>query len=551
MRIASAGKRHGEADEIELFTAVSGAVSARIRRNGGFLHLHSAVNPEAEASYCTPPALWADLVVLLGSGLGYHLDPSLCGLGEHAEILLIDRYAPCVEACRKRMQSTIPNRIHAVSGETDGWPRIVAEAVRPARTIQVIRHPASYRANKDFYDMVARALNIRKVNESGTGGGLLFYGSFFLEEELKNALRRTEGGVSLFEYGAMKDCAQLEAHLERAVQEFRPAFILSVNMKGFDANGAVPEIARRYGVPLVIWFVDDPHPILIPQAAFVNGSMVALSWERAYLPWLDRKGFGATGYLPLAGDPDLFAGADTHAFAGVGFVGSAMGQGYRGTIASQFLWNDALGGIADSAARKLLEDRSLKASDAIRSACEGLQTTLPFSDGKNLTWFTSYCIHTASMLRRRELIGACIPHGVATFGDIEGWRELFGARITCHGDIDYRTRLGSIYRGIAVNLNITSRQMPTAVNQRTFDIPLSNGFVLSDRQGDCEELFSPDETALYGSKEELIDKLVYFRTHKEAADRITRKARARILSCHTYDHRIAAIKSFIAKLSAA
>ena len=155
------------------------------------------------------------------------------------------------------------------------------------------------------------------------------------------------------------------------------------------------------------------------------------------------------------------------------------------------------------------------------------------------------------MLRRKDLIGACIPHGVATFGDQEGWRELFGERITCHGDIDYRTRLGSIYRGIAVNLNITSRQMPTAVNQRLFDIPLSNGFVLSDRQGDCEELFSPDETALYGSREELIDKLSFFRTNKEAADCITRNARARILSCHTYDHRVSAIKSFIAKLSAA
>ncbi len=549
MRIDPARKPPGRAGELELFTAASGALSARLHRGGGLLHLHSSVNPEAEATYYEPLTMWADLVVLLGCGLGYHVDPFLDGLGADAEILLVDFYAPCVERVRRRLSTRIPNRLHIVSGERSDWRPVVETAVRSARSVQIIKHPASYRANKDFYDGVAEALRPgRRTSAGGGGGGLLFYGSFFLEEELKNALERTEGGVALFRYNDIRDSVQFGARLERAIQERRPAFILSVNMKGFDANGAVGEIAARCGVPVVVWFVDDPHPILVPQAAFVNDAMIGLTWERAYLPWLGKQGFGATGYLPLAGDPSLFNGTDIPVFhAEVAFVGSSMGRAFLEKIASQFLWDGRLGPLAAETARLLLADNGLDAFRALRCACRNAGVPLPFSDAKNLTWFISYCIHTASMLRRTELVGACIPRRIAVFGDPEGWREIFGEGLPCHGDIDYRTRLGGIYRGIDINLNITSRQMPTAVNQRLFDIPLANGFVLTDRQADCCELFSPDETATYGSREELVDKLSFFRSHPEERRRISRLARARILSCHTYDHRVSAIGAFVAR----
>jgi spore maturation protein CgeB len=153
------------------------------------------------------------------------------------------------------------------------------------------------------------------------------------------------------------------------------------------------------------------------------------------------------------------------------------------------------------------------------------------------------------MLLRKERIGACIPLGLHTFGDPEGWNDLFGAERgpTAHPDADYRSELAAIYRSIAINLNITSCQMPTAVNQRVFDIPLCGGFVLSDRQSDCDELFAPGEAALYSSKEELIDKIAFFRVNEDERRRISARARARILSCHTYSHRLETIESLISR----
>jgi spore maturation protein CgeB len=108
-------------------------------------------------------------------------------------------------------------------------------------------------------------------------------------------------------------------------------------------------------------------------------------------------------------------------------------------------------------------------------------------------------------------------------------------------DIDYRGGIADIYRSIAVNINITSCQMPTAVNQRVFDIPLCNGFVINDTQSDLDELFAPDEIVVYKSKEELISKIAFYRARETERRAVTQKTRARILSEHTYAHRVDAI----------
>ena len=109
---------------------------------------------------------------------------------------------------------------------------------------------------------------------------------------------------------------------------------------------------------------------------------------------------------------------------------------------------------------------------------------VPYSDRRNRTWFRSYIIHTASMMRRKQVIAPLVSSGIQTFGDPEGWRDLCGDNLKTNPDIDYRADLSQIYRNIEINVNITSCQMPSAVNQRVFDIPSCGGFVISDMQDD-------------------------------------------------------------------
>ena len=89
-----------------------------------------------------------------------------------------------------------------------------------------------------------------------------------------------------------------------------------------------------------------------------------------------------------------------------------------------------------------------------------------------------------------------------------------------------------------MNLNITSAQMPSAVNQRVFDVPLVGGFVLTDAQSDLQELFEPTELATFHSAEELVDKARYYLHHAQERLRISQAARAKILQRHTYVHRL-------------
>jgi spore maturation protein CgeB len=224
-----------------------------------------------------------------------------------------------------------------------------------------------------------------------------------------------------------------------------------------------------------------------------------------------------------------------------------MGRAFLDTITSQFLWQNELEPMVVVAAKLLLEQRKSPVRFIIEEACRKTGIEFPFADDKNSTWLCSYIIHTASMLLRRELITACLPLGIRTFGDPEGWKALIGNAAPTWPDIDYRNEIGRIYRAIDININITSCQMPTAVNQRVFDVPLCDGFIINDHQPDLDELFASDETVMYRSKEELIAKIGFFSAHETERAAIAQKARTRVLAQHTYSHRIASLRSMLCR----
>jgi spore maturation protein CgeB len=86
---------------------------------------------------------------------------------------------------------------------------------------------------------------------------------------------------------------------------------------------------------------------------------------------------------------------------------------------------------------------------------------------------------------RRDPIRKLIPYGLEVRGD-DGWREV------CERPgpaISYRYDLPVFYRRCMLNLNATSLQMPTAINQRVFDCPAAGGFPLTDVQAALDDLF--------------------------------------------------------------
>jgi spore maturation protein CgeB len=218
---------------------------------------------------------------------------------------------------------------------------------------------------------------------------------------------------------------------------------------------------------------------------------------------------------------------------------------FAGNIRGKFQWSDSLTPLAERMAGILVENSRYDVLESLDSVSRELGVPLPFADSRSRMWLAAYVIHLASMKKRQAAIGALIPVGVETFGDPDGWRKLFGDAIHTHPNVDYRRELASVYRNILVNVNITSCQMPTAVNQRVFDIPLASSFVITDRQPDLAELFDESEVATYGSTKELAEKAAFFVGHQSERDRIATAAKAHILGEHTYEHRVKSILAAI------
>jgi spore maturation protein CgeB len=405
-------------------------------------------------------------------------------------------------------------------------------------------HPEFYTAALDLL------FSKRPASPSSTPAvrdrAILFHGNFFLEEELYNAMNRCSVEPILFAYNNNRSMAVYEDELQRLIQCNRPSFLLSVNMKGFDANGALEDMTARMGVPVVVWFVDDPRPILMHRLSFVKNNMLAACWEKTYLPYLRESGFSKAVYLPLATDPQLFSPNAEAPRTKLGFVGSAMVDYYSGNIIEKFLWSDRLSALADQVSDRILADPFIPVEKEIHACSKALNLSLPFSDTRNLTWLQTLCIHRASMKKRKSIVGGLFNEGIETFGDPRGWKSLLGDSVRTHPNIDYRSGLARTYRDICLNINITSCQMPSAINQRTFDIPCCGGFVASDNQKDLHELFDVDREAVaYEHILDLKDKLRYFWSHEAKRRQIIKAARARIISEHTYVHRIGSIAGLL------
>lgn len=544
---------------LQLFTASSGKLSAKVATANGVRHLHSTVKPEAEADLYNSLEWYGDIIVFAGIGLGYHLNKAILTLPPSALCVVLDFYEECIHHARESTFITIPNKtVFISSSDTKENHQCFDSIVKTevGKTIQIVKHPASFDCNRQFYENEINKISFLLFGNNKTAfhvpsnKGLLFFGDFFLEEEIKRAIALQGLTPVVFAYKKHLYPQDYESTLNKIIQQEKPDFILSVNMKGFDSTGEIGRIAKRMSIPILVWFVDDPHPILLNQQSPDYSDMIAFCWEKTYLTFLKESGFSRVSYLPLACDPSMFTYIPGQTIVTqLGFVGTSMLDDFAGKIKGKFLWSDSLQPLVQTATQEILSDPAFDIHTTVVSLSRKTGVKLPFSDTKNLTWLCSYIIHTASMEKRKAVVENLLPLGIELFGDPQGWKTLFGENIKAHPNLDYRHELAAIYHQTKVSINSTSCQMPTAVNQRVFDIPMTGGFVLSDNQKDLFELFEENEIAVYHSAGDLVEKAKYFISHESKRLKISERARNKILQKHTYSHRMTTIFSSLSKFT--
>lgn len=522
-----------------LFESQSGTLSAKIDyTDGSAIHLHSLVDPESECAYFSDLTIWGDVVILEGSGLGYHLTNALTTIHSKVPIVLLEYYAQCADICAQRIKELCGITPVVITSDSRMNESEANDVITSGRLIQIIKHPASYSANREFYDGLLSSVNLKKSRNSSKKAAALMSGTFFLQREICNAVEKSSDRYVSFNYANLNSIVEYENTIQYCIQNEKPDMFISVNMLGFDGNGIFPEYCRRYGIPIAVWFVDDPRPILLSQKRFITSDMTAFCWERDYLEVLRNAGFSNVHYLPLAADPELFATKTvrTKPEIPLAFAGTSMAGTFRNALRNKFLWKKEIEPLVNKVAQALLESPTNSVNSLITQFSDN-NTLHPFQDERNSVWLQSYIIHTAGMIKRKCTIESLKNHSIELFGDTEGWIELLGDGCTLHPPVDYATQLCEVYHRAAINLNITSCQMTTAVNQRVFDVPVSGNFLITDFQKDIEELFDRDEVVTYHSLQELNELITWYTRNEASRIAVANKARTRILQQHTYSDR--------------
>jgi spore maturation protein CgeB len=317
--------------------------------------------------------------------------------------------------------------------------------------------------------------------------------------------------------------------------EVRPDFLLAINHLGFDEEGKLTELLSDLKLPFASWYVDSPTYILYDGGVNCSPYCAVFCWERSYLKPLEDMGFHSPAFLPLATDTEIFRlgeSAVNGCFSSpLAFVGDSMERARQ-------KWEKKVPArvgkaIAAASCEHLLNDRGGEMLESFNlSGGNAVDARSRMDMEAALTWRTTQDY-------RLRLAEALLPLGLVIYGD-PGWRRLIVKKGTIRPQVDYFRELPQVYRGTTVNINCTSFQMRTAVNQRVFDVPACGGFLLSDRQEDMDSFFEVGKEAVcFRSVEEAVSLAAHYLGNEAERKRIAEAGRRRVLAEHTYDRRMA------------
>ena len=336
------------------------------------------------------------------------------------------------------------------------------------------------------------------------------------------------------------------------VREFKPHFAFFYDAAGlFDFPGGNPGGApcmfEALGIPYVSLFFDSPLLTM-----YVNSIMKCMKsplytvciWDHYYLNKFTERFGKEAHYLPLATNTDVFRplAAPPELEADVTFIGSIADSDDFNAARRENQWPDWLSRLANFVVEQKQKRPELLFDDILDTCAHGLPADMRgayerFRDTDEHSAFVCSMYdqlgHHARMNAMRAL-PACRAH---VHGG-EGWRRLQHPGLDILPHSGYHTQTPLVYNAARINLNVTSAQLVTAVNQRVFDVPACGAFLLTDHRGDLPYLFTPDEeVVIYSDIADLRKKVRHYLTNDDERLAIAQRGYERVLKEHTYEHR--------------
>ncbi|MEW6721165.1 MAG: DUF3880 domain-containing protein, partial [Thermodesulfobacteriota bacterium] len=469
---------------------------------------HSMYDPVGEASAMVDsfPFGGDGMIVVLGLGLGYHVD-ELQRRYPHASLAVVEASREILDLCREHGTGTEPcESVRFVVGKTPA--EAVAEISRlhlerglpPLAVFPLVSETTSF---PEYYgpirDALERTVSFRlwdrlrypKFRADRATVALFDFG-YFLTEEIARALEALGHAVVRVRGRKDETCGRILGRAVEAIASDRPDFFLTVNHFGFDEEGALADLFRSIEMPAAVWYVDSPD--LVVRAFPKNASpfCCVFVWDESYVKSLKAVGFEHVAYLPLAADETVFRPGNLSPAekrrigSDVGFVGNSMV-----TPAREWLLKVSreLRGAVERTAQRLGASRNLPFAEAAEAAMHaGERAAFEALTGKERSDFEAAVLWRATLLYRLSRLRAMEEFRPFVRGDA-GWKGLLNGRFRLGPPLNYYRELPAFYNACKVNFNATSVQMGAAVNQRVFDVPACGAFLLTDHQASAEALF--------------------------------------------------------------
>ncbi len=363
---------------------------------------------------------------------------------------------------------------------------------------------------------------------------LLLESEYYLQSEIRNALQRLGHHIISLRYLESGNVIEqlLMASLEADV-------LMTVNHLGFDQDGELASLLEKIKLPYVSWFADRPQYILLDHQAAAGEMAHIFTWEHNTIKELNEYGFQRVNYLPLATDETAFvvSNAQVGPLHGPRWVANSMVEPVR-EWEGRAKVRSSHEPVLRMAVQELL-DKRCDPWDALNVAVQQFPViTQDWTQGDKLR-FTTLVALRATREDRKRIAQATLTYGLEIVGE-EGWSKSIPG-IRALDQIDYGPGLAQYYAN-SIQLNSTSYQMPTSVNQRVFDVPCASGVLLTDDQADLHELFDAEhECFTYRTPDEAVEKIQYLKDNPDSARRVSNLARTRILAEHTYKQRLETI----------
>jgi spore maturation protein CgeB len=366
--------------------------------------------------------------------------------------------------------------------------------------------------------------------------------NYLIQRETVDALRRLPGAKVVAIDIHPHPSAEQAGQVTQILGKHRCTVLVTVNEWGIDAGGVLHGFLENNNILHINWAVDDPffEEIILTKKFLPSRLRFDFVSDKGYIKPMLARGYRAH-FLPLAADPAWFHPDPTTSGAGkydIIFVGNSylrqMDEFLQ--IAPGFI--DTLAPFLGEVVRRYHENVEYDVEGHIENKIRN--TRLP--DNLHFDKALFIAKHAAGYLGRKQIVLALAKKypKFKVFGE-NGWlRELPKKRL---GTAKYYDTLCATYQKAKITVDINRMVIRNGFTQRAFDVPASGSFLITSSKPVVHELFITNgpqqEVAVFRSQRELMQQIDYYLVHDEERCAIAERGMKKILTAHTYDHRVA------------